>query len=100
IIRPRPARAPCSRLPATATTATVKSPSRERVMVNHRVLDLAACTEFRQTLQARPPRLVHGTALLLGALLAAALTWSAVTEADLVVRAPRPVRPITRPPSH
>ena len=37
------------------------------------VLDLADCTEFRQALQARPPRVVHGTLVLLVALLGTAL---------------------------
>jgi hypothetical protein len=60
-----------------------------------RVVDLNACTEFRQTLQARPPAVVHGAALLSLALLGAALTWAALTQADLVVRAPCVVRPIT-----
>ncbi len=64
-------------------------------MRNHAVLDLADCTEFRQSLQARPPRIVHGTALLLMTLLGAALIWSIVTKADVVVRAPCTVRPIT-----
>ena len=41
------------------------------------ILDLADCTEFRQTLQARPPRIVHGTALLLATLLGTALLWAA-----------------------
>ena len=59
--------------------------------------DLADCTEFRQTLQARPPRIVHGTLMLLATLLATALVWSAVTQADLVVRAPGRVRPVTSP---
>jgi HlyD family secretion protein len=58
------------------------------------VLNLADCTEYRQALQARPPRVVHGAACLLTALLAAALGWSALTEADLVVRAPGRVRPV------
>jgi hemolysin D len=61
------------------------------------VLDLADCTEFRQTLQARPPRVVHGTAGLLAALLGTALVWSAATRANLVVRAPGRVRPVTTP---
>ena len=60
-------------------------------------VDLAECTEFRQTLQERPPKLVHGTACLLLALLAAALAWSTLTQADLVVRAPGRVRPVTTP---
>jgi multidrug resistance efflux pump len=61
------------------------------------VLDLADCTEFRQALAARPPGVVHGTALLLVALLGAALCWSALTRADLVVRAPGRVRPVVTP---
>jgi len=64
-------------------------------MRNEPIHNLADCTEFRQTLQARPPRIVHGTALLLVVLLGAALVWSAVTKADLVVRAPCMVRPVT-----
>jgi multidrug resistance efflux pump len=61
------------------------------------ILDLADCTEFRQTLLARPPRIVHGTAVLLALLLGAALVWAALTRADLVVRAPGRVRPVTAP---
>jgi HlyD family secretion protein len=59
--------------------------------------DLADATEFRLTLQARPPRIIHGTLLLLATLLGAALLWSAVTTADLVVRAAGRVRPVTSP---
>ncbi len=61
------------------------------------IQDLADCTEFRQTLLARPPGIVHGTLVLLVAFLGAALAWSALTEADLVVRAPGRVRPIASP---
>jgi multidrug resistance efflux pump len=61
------------------------------------VLDLADCTEYRQALLARPPRVVHGTVILLAALLGAALTWSALTQADLVVRGTGRVRPVTTP---
>src|SRR5262249_5919344 len=59
--------------------------------------DLAQCSEFRQTLLARPPAVVHGTALLLAALLGTALGWAALTEADLVVRAGGRVRPVSTP---
>jgi multidrug resistance efflux pump len=62
-------------------------------VANARVLDLADCTEFRQTLEARPPRCVHGTVVLLAALLGAALLWAALTKVDLVVRAGGRVRP-------
>jgi multidrug resistance efflux pump len=66
-------------------------------MRNEPIVDLADCTEFRQTLLARPPRIVHGTVILLVALLGAGLLWSMLTEADLVVRAPGRVRPVTSP---
>jgi multidrug efflux pump subunit AcrA (membrane-fusion protein) len=66
-------------------------------MRNDLVADLAQCSEFRQTLQCRPPGVVHGTALLLAALLLAAVAWAALTEADLVVRARGQVRPLTTP---
>jgi multidrug resistance efflux pump len=61
------------------------------------ILNLADCTEFRQTLQARPPRIVHGTALLLAALLGAVLVWVSLTTADLVVRAQGRLRPLSTP---
>ena len=66
-------------------------------MHNDFVLDLADCTEFRQALLARPPKIVHGTAGLLVILLGAALAWAAATRANLVVRAPGRVRPVTTP---
>jgi multidrug efflux pump subunit AcrA (membrane-fusion protein) len=66
-------------------------------MSNAVVRDLADCSEFRQTLLARPPALVHGTAILLIGLLGTALVWLALTQADLVVRAPGHVRPVTTP---
>jgi multidrug efflux pump subunit AcrA (membrane-fusion protein) len=58
------------------------------------VRDLADCSEFRLTLLAKPPRLAHGTALLLVALLLTALAWLALARANLVVRAPGRMRPI------
>jgi HlyD family secretion protein len=61
------------------------------------VVDLADCSEFRQTVAARPPRIVHGAAILLAGLLAAAITWSAVVKANLVVRATGRVRPVEMP---
>jgi HlyD family secretion protein len=66
-------------------------------MRNSTVLDLADCTEFRQALQARPPAVVHGTATLLVALLGTALAGAALTRADLVVRGPGRIRPVTTP---
>ncbi len=64
-------------------------------MRNDLILDLAECTEFRRALRSRTPRIVHGTAILLALLLAAALTWMALTEANLVVRATGRVRPVS-----
>jgi HlyD family secretion protein len=57
------------------------------------VINLADCSQFRQTLAARPPRIVHGAVMLLIALLAAAVIWAALVKANLVVRAPGRVRP-------
>jgi multidrug efflux pump subunit AcrA (membrane-fusion protein) len=61
------------------------------------VVNLAECTTFRQTLLARPPRIVHGTVLLLAGLFVAALVWAALTPADLVVRAAGRIRPPATP---
>src|ERR1700722_12171556 len=61
------------------------------------VAELNDCLEFRQTLMARPPALVHGTVLLLTALLGSALSWGAWTKADLVVRAGGRIRPVSTP---
>src|SRR5947207_2741067 len=61
------------------------------------ILDLADCSDYRQSLEARPPRIIHGTVGLLAALLGTALAWAALTQADLVVRGPGRVRP-TSPP--
>jgi multidrug resistance efflux pump len=66
-------------------------------MRNEFVFDLADCTQFRQALLARPPKIVHGTAGLLLVLLGGALAWSAVTQANLVVRATGRVRPVSTP---
>ena len=66
-------------------------------MRNQTILDLADCTEFRQTIQARPPAIVHGTAVLLTFLLGTALAWSALTRANLVVRGSGRMRPVTTP---
>lgn len=61
------------------------------------LVDLADCREYRQTLEARPPAIVHGAALLLVALLASAVAWAGLTQANLVVRASGRVRPIDVP---
>jgi multidrug resistance efflux pump len=61
------------------------------------ICQLADCSEFRQTLLARPPQVVHGAAILATVLLSTAVVWSALTEADVVVRAGGLVRPVTAP---
>src|SRR5215831_9342122 len=66
-------------------------------MRNDLVLDLADCTEYRQTLQARPPGVVHGTLVLLLALVGTALAWSAATRATLIVQGSGRIRPVTTP---
>src|SRR5437762_832077 len=66
-------------------------------MTNDDCADLAECSAFRQTLLARPPGIIHGTAGLLGLLLGTAVLWAAVTEADLVVRVSGRVRPRSLP---
>jgi HlyD family secretion protein len=68
-------------------------------------IDLANCTEFQQLIETRPPRLVHGAAFLLVTLIGSAVAWAALARADLVVRAPGRIRPVTSPkkvynPSH
>jgi RTX toxin transport system membrane fusion protein len=61
------------------------------------IREVTDVTEFRLALQALPPAIVHGTVIILTALLGAALVWLAATPADLVVRAPGRVRPVTSP---
>ena len=59
-----------------------------------RMYDLSDCSEYRQTLLARSPQFVRATVILLVTLVAAAVLWAALTEADLVVRAQGRVRPM------
>jgi multidrug resistance efflux pump len=66
-------------------------------MRDEQLPDLTDCTEFRQTLLARPPALARGVMILLVTLLVTALLWTALTEADLVVRTVGHVRPVTTP---
>ncbi len=65
-------------------------------MHSKRLYELSDCTEYRQTLLARPPRFVRATVILLVTLVVAAVLWAASTEADLVIRAPGRVRPMIR----
>jgi HlyD family secretion protein len=66
-------------------------------MASELMVDLADCTEYRQTLLARSPGTIRFLTILLSSLLASALIWAALTEADLVVRAPGSVRPVSPP---
>jgi HlyD family secretion protein len=61
------------------------------------IRDLKECNQFRQTVQSRPPRFVHGAVFVLLALLGAGTTWAATTRANLVVKAAGRVRPVTTP---
>jgi hypothetical protein len=61
------------------------------------ILDLRECSEYRQALQARSPAFAHGALIATIALLGSAVTWAALTKADLVVRAPGRARPVTTP---
>lgn len=63
-------------------------------MPNRSNLPLAECSPFNQTLQGRPSRPVHGTAILLLLTLGTALTWAELAEANLVVRGGGQVRPL------
>ncbi|MFG0332720.1 MAG: HlyD family secretion protein [Maioricimonas sp. JB049] len=62
-------------------------------MPRHTLVDLADCTEFRQTLASRPPGFVHATVLLLLLLVGGAMAWATMTEASLVIVASGQVRP-------
>src|ERR1700752_1049751 len=79
---------------AMATTTTSLPQPAGRPMADYSSIDLADCTEFRQTLQARAPAVVHGTTWLLVTLLGTALVWAALTKADLVVQASGRVRSV------
>lgn len=61
------------------------------------ILDLADCSKFRQTIAMRPPRIVHGAAILLLGLMTAAGLWAALVRANLVVRATGRVRSMEVP---
>lgn len=66
-------------------------------MLADRILDLRDAGEFRQTLAARPPAIVHGTVVILGLLVATAVVWASLTEANLVVTGAARVRPAVAP---
>jgi multidrug resistance efflux pump len=62
-----------------------------------RIVDLRDVSEFRQTLEARPPGIVHGTALICLLLVGSVITWAGLTDANVVVRAAARVRPAGAP---
>jgi len=64
-------------------------------MRTHLISDLRERTQFRQSVQARPPRLNRGSVLLLAFLVVGGISWAALTESDVVVRAAGRVRPTT-----
>src|SRR5262245_49389986 len=84
-------------LARASLTLRVSVPQNHAQPFSDTFADLAECSAFRQTLLARPPGIIHGTAGLLGLLLGTAVLWSAVTEADLVVRVGGRVRPRSLP---
>jgi multidrug efflux pump subunit AcrA (membrane-fusion protein) len=61
------------------------------------IRDLKDCNQFRQTIQSKPPRIVHCVGLVVLALMAIATVWAAQTRANLVVRAAGRIRPVTTP---
>ncbi len=58
-------------------------------------MNLSDCGELRQTILARPPRLVRVSWILLAALLMSGVLWSSVTQTELKIKATGRVRPIT-----
>ncbi|MBI2920611.1 MAG: HlyD family efflux transporter periplasmic adaptor subunit [Planctomycetes bacterium] len=55
--------------------------------------DLSRVVEFRQTLEARPPRLARASLVTVAALVLGALAWARFTRTETVVTAPARVRP-------
>jgi multidrug resistance efflux pump len=60
------------------------------------VVDWDECTEFHQALRMRTPAVVHATAMVVSMLVATAVSWMAITRANLVVQVEGRVRPVTR----
>jgi HlyD family secretion protein len=65
-------------------------------MPSKKLYDLSQCSEFRQTLAARPRIAVRVTAMILLSMVLAAITWGGRTEVDLVVRSQGRVRPMVK----
>jgi multidrug resistance efflux pump len=66
-------------------------------MKTHRLYSLAECARLARIIPHRPAIAVTGTVVMLIVFVAAAVTWSAISEADLVVRAPARVRARSAP---
>lgn len=66
-------------------------------MPNSETITLRDCTTFRETVEARPPFMVHAGAWLCVLTVVVALAWTALTPVDLVVRATGRVRPLDIP---
>ncbi len=62
------------------------------MLSQYTISDITECTEFRQTIVARPPKIIHGTVLLLSLLLICSLGWAAWTRVNLVVLAKGRIR--------
>ncbi len=58
------------------------------------IRSLSDLSELRQTLAARPPKLLRGIVLVVIALLGAATLWAALTHSDLTVKASGRIRPV------
>ena len=66
-------------------------------MRGEHIVDLKDCSEFRQTLMAKSPRLPHVTGFMLGVCLLAVVIWAGVSQANLIVRAGGRMRPLVAP---
>lgn len=66
-------------------------------MRTHRMYALRDCARLTRMIPPRPAVAITGTAVLLASLVAAAVAWAAITEVDLVVRAPARVRARSAP---
>lgn len=61
------------------------------------ICDLRDCTEIRQTVQGRPPLIVHGAVWLIISFVISASVWMGFVRANVVVSAAGRIRPIEQP---
>jgi multidrug resistance efflux pump len=66
-------------------------------MQTEEIVELSLCSEMHRTLRSRPPQFLRVTLLILVGLLGSGAVWSATSKADLIVKAPGRVRPISSP---